>query len=285
MNTLESTTIISPFGETDECAKYTIYEVTDPFVLHNVTRIAQTYVFSCWVKSNVASKMTINGNEIDTSPYWTRIVLPFVADSSDMRIMFHSASTFYIYLAQLEIGNMPSDWTPAPEDIDKNIDDTSNELLQAVSDSRTSIISDCEQIILGALQSYTETNDFEEFRQVTESQLKLLSDSMTLKFTQTVERIEQVNSEVHQQLNTITKYFTFDINGLTIGQIDNPNKVVIDHDDISILVNGNVVQQFDATGKALVPDLHVTRTVNLIGLLLEETEDTLDFTYSAIPTT
>ena len=280
MNTLESTTIISPFGETDECAKYTIYEVTDPFVLHNVTRVAQAYVFSCWVKSNSVSKMSINGNEIETSPYWTRIVLPFVADSPDMQILFHSASTFYIYLAQLEIGNMPSDWTPAPEDVDQRIDDTSNELQQTVTNSRTSILSDCEQIILSALESYTETNDFEEFRQVTESQLKLLSDSMVLQFSQTIERLEKVNSDLNQQLNTITKYFKFDIDGLTIGQTDSPNQVVIDNDDISILVNGNIVQKFDATGKATIPELYVTRTANLLGLIIQESDNDINFTYS-----
>lgn len=284
MNTLESTTIISPFGDMDECAKFTIYEVTDPFTLHNITHIAQQYTFSCWVKSNIASSIMINGNMIDTSAVWNRVKIQFIADSVDMRILFRSPSIFYIYNAQLEVGNMPSDWTPAPEDVDQSIEDVSTELRQVVSDSHTSIISDCEQIILSALKSYTETNDFEAFKQVTESQLKLLSDSMVLQFTQTTERLEQMNSDTQQQLNTITKYFSFDIDGLTIGQVDSPNKVLVDNDEISILVNGNVVQRFDATGKATIPELYVTRTANLVGLLVQDAGDTLDINYSSITT-
>lgn len=121
MNTLESIMITTPFGDTDECAKFTIYEVSDPFTLHNITKISRQYTFSCWVKSNAASKIAVGGQTIDTSTIWTRAVLTFVADSADMRILFHSASTFYIYNAQLEIGNKPSDWTEAPEDTDEEI--------------------------------------------------------------------------------------------------------------------------------------------------------------------
>jgi len=102
------------------------------------------------------------------------------------------------------------------------------------------------------------------------SQLALLAEQMTLQFTETTKHIEDVNGVLQEQLNTITKYFTFDIDGLTIGEVGNPNKVVIDNDDISILVNGVVVQKFDAQGQALIPELNITKSLNLLGYVLEE---------------
>nr|DAG50411.1 MAG TPA: tail protein [Caudoviricetes sp.] len=95
--------------------------------------------------------------------------------------------------------------------------------------------------------------------------LKLLSDEMTLKFTQTNQTIEGVDSDLQEKFRTITKYFTFDINGLTIGEVDNPNKVIIDSDMISIMVNGVPVQQFDAMGRALTPELMITKSLTLLG--------------------
>jgi hypothetical protein len=57
---------------------------------------------------------------------------------------------------------------------------------------------------------------------------------------------------------------------MTIGQVDNPNKVVIDNDEISILVNGVPVQEFKADGTALIPILKVTTMLNLLGLQITE---------------
>lgn len=80
-------------------------------------------------------------------------------------------------------------------------------------------------------------------------------------------------SEAQEQLDMITKYFAFNINGLTIGQIDNPNKVNIDNDEITILVNDEPVQTFNAQGQALIPMLKITKQVNLFGYLIEQDEN------------
>lgn len=156
------------------------------------------------------------------------------------------------------------------------------EMVKMTTDSRTSIVEDCEQIILGAMKNYTKTGDFETFRQTTEATLKLLSDEMTLKFTETTNQIASVNSDLQDKFNTITKYFTFDINGLTIGQIDNPNKVVLDNDVITILVNGIEVIKFDSNGKALVSEIVILRRANIFGLDIDETDTNINSIYTGI---
>ena len=179
----------------------------------------------------------------------------------------------YFYNLKLEKGNKVTDWTPAPEDVDSAIVESSNQIRQTITDESAAVVTTCEGVILEALKEYTQTGDFEEFKKTTEAQLKLLSDQMVLKFTQTAERLESINGDLQKQLNTITKYFVFDIDGMTIGQVDNPKKISIDNDEIQIIVNGNPVQSFDAEGNANIPALNVSRAFNLLGLLIDATTD------------
>jgi len=154
--------------------------------------------------------------------------------------------------------------------ISNEVATSSSELKEIVVEQNTTMTNDFEQILFNALQSYTETGAFEEYQAVVSTQLQLLAEQMTLQFTEASKHIENVNGSLQEQLNTVTKYFTFDVDGLTIGQLDNPNRVVINNDEISILVNGVTVQKFDAQGQALIPELNITKRLNLFGYAIEE---------------
>lgn len=167
---------------------------------------------------------------------------------------------------KLEQGNKDTPWTPAPEDFEQEIADVQESILEM----NTKIVSTSEEIVLEALKSYTETSDFEIFKETVESQLKLMAEQMTLQFTQQQSILETVNGVLQEQITNITKYFTFDINGMTIGQTDSPNKVVIDNDEISIVVNGNKVQTFNSTGKGVIPQLEVTKEFNFFGYTITQ---------------
>lgn len=161
------------------------------------------------------------------------------------------------------------------KDIEKKGLDTT-EIKNQIANQNTTMVNTCEEIVLGALKTYVETDDLEEFKRTLETQLKVLSEGIAGRVTATEQRIENVDGDLQEKFNTITKYFTFNIDGLTIGQEGNPNKVVIDNDEISILVNGVTVQKFDSEGKALIPELIVKKSANLLGLVFEETESTID---------
>jgi len=154
--------------------------------------------------------------------------------------------------------------------VSSEVEASASELKEIVIEQNTTMTNDFEQILFNALQSYTETGDFEAYQETVSSQLQLLAEQMTLQFTETMKHIEEVNGTLQEQLNQVVKYFTFDVDGLTIGQVDNPNRVVIDNDEISILVNGVTVQRFDAQGQALIPELNITKKLNLFGYVIEE---------------
>ena len=166
----------------------------------------------------------------------------------------------------------------AEKDIAENRTQTTEVKNQLVIQS-TELINTCNGIFMSALESYVETSNFEEFKSTLKAELEVFAEGIIGRVTATEESIKTVDGDLQTKFNTITKYFTFDINGLTIGQVDNPNKVVIDNDEISIMVNNVPVQSFDADGNALIPMLKITRMLNLLGLQITEDENNINCDY------
>ena len=208
-----------------------------------------------------------------------RVVLTFTKKVSTItRVLIYAGvagatrgNGIIIRNVKIEKGNKATDWTPAPEDVDNAIDEMGNALQQSITDQSTNILSNCEHIILEALTSYTKTNDFNTFKETLTAQLKLLSDQMTLNFTKTTQEISDVNKDLQDKFNTITKYFKFDINGLTIGQADSPYKVIIDNDRYSMTVN-DVEVMWIANGKVYTPEIEVTKGFKLFGYTIDQDE-------------
>lgn len=170
--------------------------------------------------------------------------------------------TTTIHWCKLEKGNKATDWTPAPEDTQGELE----EIRTSTIESCTEFINTCDSIVMEALKSYTKTNAFEEYQEKIESQFALLAENLTVSFTKEIEKTNGNVAEL-QQLNST--YFTFDINGLTIGKADNPNKVFLSNDKITIQVNGVPVQSFNANGRAEIPDLKVEYSIEEFGFITE----------------
>ena len=136
-----------------------------------------------------------------------------------------------------------------------------------------------DSILLTVSETYESKSTLSEFKQTLRSELEVWAGGIVGRVTQTETDIKKVDGDLQSKYNAITKYFTFDINGMTIGQVDNPNKVVIDNDEISILVNGVVVQRFDSNGKAMIPELTITRILNLLSLQITEDDTHINCDY------
>lgn len=171
------------------------------------------------------------------------------------------------------------------ESAEKDIEDNrtqATEIKNQMVIQSTELINTCNEILMSALKTYVETSNFEEFKQTLKSELEVFAEGITGRVSATEESIKNVDGDLQEKFNTITKYFTFDINGLTIGQVDNPNKVVIDNDEISILVNNIPVQEFKADGTALIPILKVTTMLNLLGLQITEDASHINCDYVGV---
>lgn len=151
-----------------------------------------------------------------------------------------------------------------------------SELRNEILEQKTTLERNTEQILMAALQSYVETSDFDSFKTTMETEFSVWADGITGKVTLNESKIDDVNSDLQEKFNLITKYFTFDVNGLTIGEVDNPNKVIIDNDEITIQSGNRVVQQFKVDGTALIPILTVDTAFNLLGLHMSATDTHID---------
>ena len=265
MNTLESYTTLSPSGKEDECAKFTITDTTSPFVLSEIMTVDQQYALSFWVKSETPGQLTVEDIAFNTTAEWKQHSAVFFANKKNLKLYFTTASTYYIYHPQLEIGNKVTDWAPAPED-------TSDEIVTYVEGKSTSILSEAEGIYLEALKEYVLATSFNDLKTYTESELSLLSDELGLKFTQSTEKTDKVNTDLQDMVDTLTKWFTFEVDGLTISQSNSPFKVVIDNDQFSMFVNDVEflwLKPNEADGSN-IPRLKVTEKLNLFGYQMTE---------------
>lgn len=198
------------------------------------------------------------------------------ANSSKEFLWTAPSDTYFVRISypvdcfpKFEYGNKATDWSPAPEDVDDAINTKGEELTQTITEQCANVQTTCEAVILDALKSYTETDDFESFKKTVSSQLSLMADNMTVKFKKKTEEINKLNKDLSSKFNTITKYFTFDVNGLTIGQSDSPYKVIIDNDRYSMTVDGTEVMWI-ANGKVYTPEIDVAKAFRLFGYMIDQ---------------
>lgn len=178
-----------------------------------------------------------------------------------------------INVIQTATNNIKNHMSSVESTLESDLAQNTEDLKQIIVEQSTTLTNTCQEIVMQALEAYTETGDFGEFKQTVESQLQLLAEEMNLRFTETTQQIVDVNGVLQEQLNTISKYFTFSIDGLIIGQSDNPFKVVIDNDRYSMLVNDVEVLWLDPNGKSNIPELRVEKEFDLFGFVTTKDEN------------
>ena len=272
MSTLTAYATTSPYGKTEECAQFGILDAREIYTLFGVAFVGEIYVLSFWVRSDSSGSLTVCNVTIPTTTEWEKYSIPFNASSEDLAFDFESAGTYYIYHAQLEVGNKVTGWMPSPEDTDEQISsvnervdsaetsitqnaesiasvaertttvetglkDTGTSLRQEIFTQKASVINDCKSIIMTALESYTLTEDHDTFKKTVESQFQQLSDQINLKFSSATERTEAVNGEMQSKFEEMYKYFTFSQDGLVIGSGDSAITLTLDNDGIAFKRN------------------------------------------------
>lgn len=242
----------------------------------NVTDLNYCYIMNeNGQNQGLGTNYKIEGGSISDTEF-RKIVFTFIPNANTIssqksyilignKTIISTSMWFEIQELKLEKGNKATDYDQALEDIENRLDEEMSDMQEVITRQKTEIKKECDELVFSALNEYTKSSEFEKFKEYTESELKVLSNQISMKITEVIEKIDIIDGDLQEKYNTITKFFTFDINGLTIGQVDNPNKVVIDNDEITILVNGIPVQRFDSNGVAEIPELHVTRKIDVLG--------------------
>ena len=178
---------------------------------------ATTYVVSFEIKSN----RTFNINSIElkqgdssnnliktftavqnkvtaNSTAWTKIIFRLVTldtlPSSTNQVIYITGfpgkanSTHYIRNLKLEVGNTPTAWSPAPEDITSDITTAKNDAISSANNTLTSTIANY----------YTKTQ--------TDSQINIAKNAINLSVSETYETKTNVTSKVDSTLKSAKSY-------------------------------------------------------------------------------
>jgi hypothetical protein len=125
----------------------------------------------------------------------------------------------------------------AEKDIAENRTEVSEVRNQVLTQS-TQILNDAEKIILGALESYVETGDYESFKTTVATQFVTMSDQISMNFQSTTEKVADVNGDLQKVIENLEKHFEFTIDGLVIKAGENSMKLTLDNGLIQFTKNG-----------------------------------------------
>ena len=257
MNTLESALTTSPTGTEEECALFKIDTTSNFFVFSNITTVGEQYTLTIWVKSTASKNLVASGTTVAVTTEWKKHIVTFVADSANMLFQFQNTGDYYIYHAKLELGNISTDWTPAPEDSGDEFSSVNQELQiirESVSQQSINAEGFTETVSRTETAVNTLTGEVESTRQEI-SEVKQAVDSFTLNF-------QKISDDGVDKVTTKTG-FTFNEEGLGITKTDSDISTQITEDGMTVSDSGEALLTANHNGVE-AKDLHA-RTYLIVG--------------------
>ncbi len=147
ISSFKTTKTTNPYNETDEVLELNINDGA-VYRLNNVIKVSGTYTFSIWYKTNKNTTITLrilgNESQISSETSWKKFVKTITVNSvsdqnNDIDIEVASGAIGYFYEACLSEGVSDTSWTPAPEDIDDNIESVKSEFSQTAEEIKMSV--------------------------------------------------------------------------------------------------------------------------------------------------
>lgn len=199
-----------------------------------------------------------------------------------------SSSSSTDALVKLEKGNKPTDWSPAPEDVNAAISDVATKIeektaelnisINSISSTVESITTDISNLreetrtlITQTANSWSATLeqtiiDFEAA--ITEkyrADIQATVNDLNLTFTEYSNAINNINTEIAE----IKTNFTFSASGLTIGKSDSPFSINISNEQINFLDRGNAVTWISSQ-KMFITSAEITNNIQVGNHVIEK---------------
>lgn len=136
----------------------------------------------------------------------------------------------YVKNVKLEVGNKPTDWSPAPEDLQA---DSANKANTALSESKkytdAQLTITSESITSTVSKEYTKITDADK-KYATKTSLTQTANDLTIDFD--------------NKIDNINKYVRFVDGNVILGEAGNPIMLKLTNDHLDILNKANVVAKF-----------------------------------------
>ena len=190
-NSIVSYTGADPNGNQSVMSKVTV--TSAGFLSLADIKSSDTYTLRLWIKASGARTALayIGGSAYTISATTSWQVCKFTAQATPSSCdLYLPAGTYYIWHPKLERSSKASDYSPAPEDVDENIEDSANAATNAAN-----AYTD------GALQSYSTTAEMRSEINQTRDEINL---SVTEQITQTRTYADRKAAEARTNAGTDT---------------------------------------------------------------------------------
>ena len=134
------------------------------------------------------------------------------------------------------------------QEMDTRIDSSATQVMQTTQQQITDLQQNVNSIILSALENYVETGDFGSYKEEISTKLSVLTDQLAIDITKVTERIDNVDGDLQEKYNAITKAFRFTSDGLIIGESGNEILLRLDNDVLQFVRNNTPELQITAEG-------------------------------------
>lgn len=148
------------------------------------------------------------------------------------------------------------------QEMDTRIDSSATQVMQTTQQQITDLQQNVNSIILSALENYVETGDFGSYKEEISTKLSVLTDQLAIDITKVTERIDNVDGDLQEKYNAITKAFRFTSDGLIIGESGNEILLRLDNDVLQFVRNNTPELQITAEG---VEAMRIKVTILVIG--------------------
>lgn len=141
---------------------------------------------------------------------------------------------------KVERGNLFTDWTPAPEDVEGQIVNNYSILTDQINKQILQLQTTAEGLIAEAIKTRVSDTEFGNFKEEIQSKLKVQADNLTITFNQIQKGLDEIGGYMaNQQL-----WLRTSIKGLEIGKVDSDITTLYTNDALKFLLKGQVVAQF-----------------------------------------
>lgn len=177
---------------------------------------------------------------------------------------------FYWRCLKAEIGNVSTDWTPAPEDVQSDIDtaqSTADGVRTTVTQTRTEVeaLKTSTESLTTAMREYTKITDFEAYKKQVSSQLSQTPEAITARFNTIEETVSKQGEASNSKWQELENYIQFSSAGITLGKKNDPLTLALDNGQICFMQSGQKVAWF-TNNQLYISNVAVTTAATIVGL-------------------
>lgn len=127
-------------------------------------------------------------------------------------------------------------------DAQKAVGELEQEVLNQMAEQYTAMIRDSTQIVMSALNSYVEKDDYEELERTVQTQFEQNAKDITMQFETVTKNIKNVDGDLQEWMEKYSKHISFSEEGIIVGSGDNSVTLQLDSEEGVVISRNGVVR-------------------------------------------